>query len=277
MDPLYRALDLLVPLALGGTTILYLRDFLRGTPRGYPWSRVALQLTILLQIIRFVAFVSVWQRLPLASPGEAFTTIALAITIVYALLEAWSRERSAGFFFLTIATVFKVCGVLGAPPGTEVNQVLRQTWFGIHAITAVLGYTAFAVSAVYAILFLMLYRDLKHRRFGLWYDRMPPLDRLSSTSTLAATLGLGFLTVAIAVGAFGWSKVLDYPAHQDPKVVSSLIVWTVYATGLVLHRFARWSGIRSIGLTLIAFGLMVLSSWLMPLVLHSVHDVRELL
>jgi ABC-type uncharacterized transport system permease subunit len=277
MNPLFQALDYLVPLSLAAATFLYLLEFLRGGDEGGPWPRIVLRIAISFQLVRFAAFVSIYGRLPLASPGEAFTTIAMATTVVYALLEILLRERSTGFFFLTVATVFKICGILGAPPGPEVNEVLRQPWFGVHAISAVLGYTAFAVSAVYAILFVMLYRDLKHRRFGLAYDRMPPLETLSRTSTGAAGLGLTFLTLAIAVGAFGWAKELDHPAMRDPKVVSSLVVWGVYALGLLLHRTARWSGIRSIGITLVAFVLMLLSSWLMPMILHSAHDVKELL
>ena len=277
MHPLARLLDVLVPLALSGATFLYLLDFLRTDDRDSFSARALLYTAIALQLADFALFVSQWGRLPLASPGEAFTTIATAIAFVYALLELLMRQRAAGFFFLTVATVFRICGFFGAPPGVEVNAILRQAWFGVHALSAVLGYTAFAVSAVYAILYLLLYRDLKHRRFGIAYNRMPPLDTLSSTSTVGAGLGLAFLTVAIVVGAFGWAKELDHPAIQDPKVLSSLLVWIVYALGLGLHRSARWSGIRSIGITLVAFALMLISSWIMPIVLHSAHNVRELL
>ncbi len=277
MDPLAKLLEVMVPLSLSATTFLYLMEFLRGRRSQSPRARVVLRAAIAFQLAQFGVFVSIWGRLPLASPGEAFGTIALAITVVYALLEILMRDRSTGFFFLTVATVFAICGVLGAPPGPEVNEVLRQTWFGFHAISAVLGYTAFAVSAIYAILFVLLYRDLKRRRFGLAYERMPPLETLSRTSTQAATLGLGFLTIAIGVGAIGWAKELDHPPLRDPKVVSSLAVWMVYAAGLALHRTARWSGIRSIGLTLVAFILMLLSSWIMPIVLDSAHNVQELL
>ncbi len=277
MDPLVGVLNRLVPLSLVAATFLYLLQFLRGPESGSWRVRLSLHTALGLQLISFAVFVTVWGRLPLASPGEAFGTIALAITVVYALLEVLLKERSTGFLFLAIATVFSFCRVLGAPPGPEVNEILRQTWFGIHAISAVMGYTAFAVSAVYGILFVLLYRDLKNRRFGLMYDRVPPLESLSHTSTVSAALGLGFLTLAIVVGAFGWAKTLDHPAMRDSKVVSSLVVWAVYGISLGLRRSPHWSGIRSIGLNLVAFALMVISSWLIPILLPTAHDVKELL
>ncbi len=277
MDPLVGVLNRLVPLSLVAATFLYLLQFMRGPGSGSWRVRLSLHVSLALQLVTFAVFVTVWGRLPLASPGEAFGTIALAITIVYALIEVLPKERSTGFLFLAIATVFSVCRVFGAPPGPEVNETLRQVWFGIHAISAVLAYTAFAVSAVYGVLFLLLYRDLKHHRFGLAYNRIPPLESLSHTSTVAAALGLAFLTIAIGVGAFGWAKTLEHSAIRDPKVVSSLIVWAVYAVNLGLRRSPLWSGVRSIGLNLVAFALMALSSWLVPILLRSAHDVKELL
>jgi ABC-type uncharacterized transport system permease subunit len=159
----------------------------------------------------------------------------------------------------------------------EANSVLKQTWFGVHLVSAIVGYTAFAVSAVYATLFLLLYGDLKKRRFGIIYDQMPSLDVLSRMAIRAAVLGFLFLTAAILVGARGWAREIDHPALRDPKVVSSLLVWAVYGTGVSLHYFGGWRGIRSIGITLAAFVLMILSSWLVPVFLDSVHNVKELL
>jgi ABC-type uncharacterized transport system permease subunit len=60
----------------------------------------------------------------------------------------------------------------------------------------------------------------------------------------------------------------------DPKVLSTLLAWVVYGLGVSLWHFAGWRGIRAIGLTLVAFALMVLSTWLVPWALGSAHGVR---
>jgi ABC-type uncharacterized transport system permease subunit len=39
----------------------------------------------------------------------------------------------------------------------------------------------------------------------------------------------------------------------------------------MLHYFAGWRGVRCIGITLAAFVLMLLSTWLVPFVLGSAH------
>jgi ABC-type uncharacterized transport system permease subunit len=94
---------------------------------------------------------------------------------------------------------------------------------------------------------------------------------LSRLSIRSATLGFVFLTAAIAIGALGWSRVLEHAALSDPKVVSSVLVWLIYGIGVTLHYAAGWRGVRCIGITLAAFVLMLLSTWLVPIVLGSAH------
>jgi ABC-type uncharacterized transport system permease subunit len=158
-----------------------------------------------------------------------------------------------------------------------VNVLLRRPWFGFHTVTAVLGYTGFAVSAVYSTLFLLLYGDLKRRRFGFFFDRLPSLEILSKAAIHAATLGLVFLSAAIVGGAVGWVREMNAPVLLEPKVVSTLLVWLVYAIGVGLYHFTGWRGIRCIGITLVAFLLMLASTLLVPAFLESAHDVRRLL
>ncbi|HMB68365.1 MAG TPA: cytochrome c biogenesis protein CcsA [bacterium] len=270
-------LNPLLALAFGATAAVYFMEFLRGPGQRIPAARFFLAGTLGLGLVRFGIFLQVLGRPPLAGPGEAFTTIALSVAIVYALLEFLHGEHSTGFLLLLVAAAFQAIGVVAPPAGTEVNKLLGMPWFGVHVLTAILGYTAFAVGAVYATLFLLLYGDLKRRRFGFVYERVPSLEVLSGMAIRTAALGFGFLTLAIVVGAFGWVRELDHSMLEDPKVMSSLLVWIVYGIALTLHRFTGWRGIRSIGITLAAFVLMVLSSWLVPAFLRSAHDVKELL
>jgi ABC-type uncharacterized transport system permease subunit len=270
-------LNPLLALAFGATAAVYFLEFLRGPGERIPAARFFLAGALGLALLRFGIFLQVLGRPPLAGPGEAFTTIALSVAVVYALLEFLHGEHSTGFLLLLVAAAFQTIGVFAPPAGTEVNVLLKMPWFGFHVLTAILGYTAFAVGAVYATLFLLLYGDLKRRRFGFVYERVASLEVLSGMAIRTAALGFGFLTLAIMVGAFGWVRELDHSMLEDPKVMSSMLVWVVYGIALGLHRFTGWRGIRSIGITLAAFLLMVLSSWLVPVFLRSAHDVKELL
>jgi HemX protein len=280
MTLLHSVLDPILGLALLGTTLLFLAEFRRGAALRFPSARILLATTLGLAALRLGLFIAENGRPPLAAPGEAFSTIAFSIVLVTFLLELINRERSTAFLMLTAATVFQCVAIVAEPVGTvgpELSKLLIQRWFGMHAVTAILGYTAFAVSAVYAIVFVLLYADLKRRRFGAIYEQAPSLEELSRTAIRSSTLGFAFLTVAFIVGAVGWARVMDLPVHQEPKVVSTFVVWLVYGIGISLYWFAGWRGVRCVGITLAAFILMILSSWLVPIVLGSVHGVRGVL
>ncbi|MGH2570298.1 MAG: cytochrome c biogenesis protein CcsA [bacterium] len=277
MASLLRVLDPILLASLAGTTLVLLADFLRGPGGRLAIARNLLGGTLLCAALRLGLFVAVYGRPPLATPGEAFSTIAFSITLVTFLLEVIDRERSTAFLMLAAATMFQGVSLLGEPVGSEVNALLHEPWFGMHAVTAILGYTAFAIGAVYGVVFLLLYADLKRRRFGVVYEQAPSLEELSRTAIRASTLGFVFLTAAFVVGVVGWRRVLDHPVHEDPKVVSTFLVWLVYGTGISLYWFAGWRGLRCVSITLAGFLLMILSSWLVPLALGSMHGVRGLL
>jgi HemX protein len=276
MVSLLRVLDPVLLVSLAGTTLVLLAEFLRGPAGRLASARILLGGTLVAAVLRLGLFVAVHGRPPLATPGEAFSTIAFSITLVTFLLEVIDRERSTAFLMLAAATMFQGVGLVGEPVGSEVNALLREPWFGMHAVTAILGYTAFAIGAVYGVVFLLLYTDLKRRRFGVVYEQAPSLEELSRTAIRASTLGFAFLTVAFVVGIVGWRRVLDHPVHEDPKVVSTFLVWLVYGTGISLYWFAGWRGLRCVGITLAGFLLMILSSWLVPLALGSMHGVQGL-
>ena len=114
--------------------------------------------------------------------------------------------------------------------------------------------------------------------------RTDDVDRLVRAAMvveeIAGTMGASAfsdpLPLAIVAGSFGWARVLDHPAWQDPKVLATIAVWVVYAFGLSLYYFRGWRGIRCVGITLVAFVLMILSSWIVPLLLGSAHGVSGL-
>src|SRR4030095_16594895 len=121
--------------------------------------------------------------------------------------------------------------------------ILRSPLFSVHTLSAVLGYTAFAVSAIYGLLYLLLYRDLKTSRFGLVYQRLAPLDTLATISLRAALTGQVFLTVTISCGAL-WASQRFPGFWQDPKFIMTGFIWLVYGAGVGLPSRRGWAGRR---------------------------------
>ena len=148
--------------------------------------------------------------------------------------------------------------------------MLKSPLFAFHTLAAVVGYTAFALSAVYGVLYLVLHHELKRSRFGLVYDRLPPLEVLARMSLRSVIVGLFALTVTIVCGSL-WASS-EFPGFtRDPKFLLTLSVWAVYGVALGLHWGRGWSGRRTITMSLVAFGLLLFSMLASRLLFASFH------
>jgi ABC-type uncharacterized transport system permease subunit len=228
MTLLLAVLRCAVPTLYAATVALYGLRFFGRAEGLHRLARPCFLITLVVHALFLTAFIAVNHRVPLAAPAEILTVIAFCTALAYGYVETRTRNLATGLFALGFSMFFQLAASGRIALEQEVPALLRLPAFGIHTGAAILGYSAFAVSAIYGFLFLLLYRELKANRFGLLYRRLPPLEILGMMNIRAAVLGLASLTVAILAGAF-WASRL-YPGFTaDPMFLATLCVWGVYA------------------------------------------------
>lgn len=253
-------LTALLPLLYGLAAVNYLVFYLRQEPFAQRTCTPFLTAVFLLHLTFLIARYIHFERYPIASLAEAVSVIALAITGVYLYVERVQANKATGVFIVGLVTLTQLVasGLLPHMQPTP-GDILDVPLLAAHVTTAVLAYSAFGVGAVYGLMFLLLYRVLKRKTFGLMFERLPPLDVTASMGVWANFLGWLLLTVAIALGAI-MSLRLFPNFYRDPKFVSTLFVWTVYGGALVAYRWVGWRGARTAALSLAGFGVAVLAT-----------------
>jgi ABC-type uncharacterized transport system permease subunit len=238
-------------------------------PIGYPEAGVIEEDSLVAQNLALRT--GLYEHVPLASIFELMTTVAFSVAVVYLYVELRTRTYKTGLFVVLFSFVFQTISSAFISNTGNFPAILRSPLFAVHTGAAVLGYTAFAVSAIYGVLYLLLYHDLKASRFGLVYQKLPPLEVLAKMSLRAAVLGVVFLTVTIAIGVL-WASQQGVPDfYRDPQLIFTVCVWMVYAAGCALHYWFGWSGRRTIYFSLVGFSLIVLSVMAARLWLVSFH------
>lgn len=218
----------------------------------------------------------VYRHIPLANTWESLTFIAWALALVYLVLEWQMRDRATGAFLLAGVLFLQILSTAFISHSREVPAILRSPMFGIHVTTAMIGYVALAVSALYGVMYLLQYRQLKHRQVGLLFQRLPNLETLSRLNLRALALGWSALTVAIVAGSI-WALTLEHAGQLhanlvvDPKFLLTLTLWFVYGVCLLGVWLFRWPKSTLASVTVVAFLLMVASSLTVTL-LPSFHD-----
>lgn len=218
-----------------------------------------------------------FQHVPTATTWESLGFVAFALALVYLILEWRQGERSTGVFLLALALFCQTLSTAFVSHTRDAPDILRSPMFAVHVSAALMGYVALAVSAVYGVMYLIQYRQLKKQNVGLLFQRLPNLETLSRLNIGALGLGWLGLTVAILAGVV-WATTLeaqgrlDGSFHTDPKFLLTVGLWALYGLCLGGRYVLRWANRTLATASIVGFALMLASSLMVTLVLRSFHD-----
>jgi len=105
-------------------------------------------------------------------------------------------------------------------------------------------------------------RQLKQKKIGALYYRLPALDVLDRLSYRCITIGFPFLTLGILTGSI-WLKTArgGYIDWQDGRQTATLLTWFLYAALLHGRLIAGWRGRRVAWINIVGF-LVILFTFL---------------
>jgi ABC-type transport system involved in cytochrome c biogenesis permease subunit len=261
----------LVPVMYGLLVVLYGLSFFSNQPFAERAKSPFLLATVGVHLLYLGLRTAAFDHPPITTVFEIMTVLAACISIGYLYIELRTRARNTGFFILLIAFVFQTSSSLFIRDLTEIAPILRSRLLGFHVSTALLGYTAITLSAVYGFLYLMLYHEIKSSRFGLIYNRLPNLETLEKMSVKAEVFGFLMLTVAICVGLIWLPRAFESFSYWDPKLIGTLFIWALYAIALFVKRRFGWQGRRMMVVSLVAFAFVFLSMTVINMYLSGFH------
>ncbi len=201
------------------------------------------------------------QRCPVNNLYEAMTFVAWTIVAVYLLLGLFARLRYLGAF---AAPVILGIGVFALMPGLDVPYTdapqFRNGIVSLHAALTLLSYGAFGLSSIAALMYLTVEHDLKFHKLRAVRSLLPPMDRLEKTTSRLLWAGFVLLTAGLAFIPLLLKERPEAHVGDDPKVIWSALVWSLYLALLILHsRFAQsgrrfaWGAIGTFAFVLLTF------------------------
>ncbi len=186
-----------------------------------------------------------------------FTTLAFLLAGAYLLLQRLYRLPTVGAFVtpfilvILIPSLFSEPGRPGIPPAT-----LRNPSVTLHIMTAVGGVALFGIAFGVSLMYLLQEREVKGKRFGALFSRLPSLDALDQLNQRVVRLGFVVFTVALVAGTVTASTVWKSVWSWDPQQVVSVVVWLLYGA-MVQLRHTGWHGRRYAVLTVVGFALVI--------------------
>ena len=194
---------------------------------------------------------------PLGSLPDAISVAVWVIVLLEVLIEQRTGVRVLGAFVLPIVVMLSL-NATSSRPGA-LAPALASAWVWVHIALAMVGVAAFVFNFAGAIMYLLQERQLKTKRPGAFYYRLPSLQTLDRLTFRTLALGFPVLTTGLVLGAI-WARAAWGSAFTfDPLAFFSLLTWVIYAGTLAGRAVAGWHGRRAAYFSIIGFAALVVT------------------
>ena len=197
-------------------------------------------------------------RPPIATAAEIVSVLIWAAVLLELWAERQYQVKSLGAFVLPVVLMLG----LALPTGLRAlvtEPSIRSAWIWVHVALALIGLAALVLNFAGAVMYLLQERQLKAKRPGTVYYRLPSLETLDRFTLRALTLGFPFLTAGLLLGVLwanaAWGSVFTF----DPMALLSFAMWIVYAAVLSGRAIGKWRGRRAAYFALVGFGVLLLT------------------
>jgi ABC-type transport system involved in cytochrome c biogenesis permease subunit len=188
----------------------------------------------------------------------SLSLFAWLLAATYLCLEAIHRRRAVGPFVLPIVlAVFLLSHLsearpIAAPPA-------QGPLFAFHVTLNILAYSAFAISFVLSVIFLIQNRRLRDHKLGIVGWRFPALDVLERMTRSSVLIGCGTLIAGMTAGLIWAHRLEGRYWDGDPKVIVTFVILAAYVGYTLLSRTAAWRGARASALCIFNFMFVIFS------------------
>lgn len=212
---------------------------------------------------------------PVVNLKLSLAFFAWCIIGTYLLFQVKFRLMVLGSFVAPLAAFFMILSsVIPSAPET-VPPVLKSIWLIIHVLTIFLGDGIFAIAFMAAIMYLIQEHQIKTKKRGNFFKRLPSLETLDSINYNSLIYGFPLLTLGMITGAIYAQYALGSYWRWDTKEVWSLITWLAYAILLHQRLTVGWRGRRAAWMSILCFMILIFTFLGSSLWVNSYHSFGD--
>jgi cytochrome c-type biogenesis protein CcsB len=246
-------------LAYTGATGLALAYLVQREEVVYRLASVATVLGWVCHTLALIVLAAELGRPPLENLSGAVSVAVWVVVLVQMWVERRSGPRVLGAFVLPVVLMLMVSITARPLNLRQIAPALTSAWVWVHIALALIGIAAFILNFAGAVMYLLQERQLKGKRPGTVYYRLPALETLDRLTYKTLAVGFPFLTTGLILGVLwartAWGSVLAF----DPLALFSFVAWVIYAGTLAGRAAAGWHGRRAAYFAIVGFGALVLT------------------
>ena len=223
-------------------------------------ARVSAWLMLAGLAIHTVGLIWAWVDLghiPAADLKQSLGLMAWSLAAGYLAVQVKVRVKVLGSFVAPLALFMMILSWVQPQGGAAPASDFGSAWLALHVVSAFLGDAMLALTAVAGVMYLLQEQQIKSKRQGWLYSRLPSLTTLDNLNRIFLVAGFSLLTLGMLSGALLGQFRSGVYWRWAPTEVWSLITWLVYA--LILHQrlTVGWQGRKAAWLAILGFAVVV--------------------
>lgn len=207
--------------------------------------------------------------------SQSLGFMAWAVAVGFLLVQLRARVKVLGALIAPLALLFMITAWSGSSEPLPSYGYFKSIWLNLHIAAAFLGEGVLAGAAGAGLLYLLLERDIKGKRFGWLYSRAPSLSTLDHLGQTCLIIGFPLFTVGMLSGAIFSHYISGSFWRWDGKEVWSLVSWIVYAVLLHQRLTVGWRGRKAAWLAIIGFGVVLFTFFGATGLMNSYHSFDQ--
>jgi ABC-type uncharacterized transport system permease subunit len=211
---------------------------------------------------------------PLSTKFDALSFLALAIIILVLTVEFSNENKTIVYFAVLLSFIIQSISSMLFSWDLTPHPLLANPIYVVHVLLAILGYSAISISALYALLYIMLYHNIKYHRFGLIYEKLPSLGHLERLSIRSVQIGIITLGLGILAGHIHAGDALGTYWPIDEKVIYNNIIWFGYFVGFIITQVYKWRGRWMAYIAMVGFGILIFTNILIIFIDNTFHQFQ---
>jgi cytochrome c-type biogenesis protein CcsB len=208
---------------------------------------------------------------PLTSHHEAVSFFGWSLGCCYLSFRWRYAVKNLGAFVSLLVFALVLVATFSSRNMEPLPPALQSWWLPVHASITLFAYGFFALSCIGSIMYLLQEREIKQKRFGLFYSRLPSLETIDKLNHHCLTIGFPLFTLGLIAGSLWAKQALGTYWQWDPKETWSLVTWFLYAATVHQRFTVGWRGRRVAILSIVAFLSALFTLWGVSFLLEGVH------
>jgi len=199
------------------------------------------------------------QHFPITNLPESLCFFAWCISLTFLVASFRYRVPVLGAFILPLVSLLTLFSQLIWEGEQAVQAPLNSAWVHFHVTVAFIAYSAFFLTFVSGVLYLIQENELKEKKFRFLFFRLPSLQLCDELLRRSLLVGFAAMSLTLISGAFWAQQAWGRFWSWDPKETASLITWAIYLV-LVSYRFSdKWHGRRAAYISIVGFASTLLT------------------